>query len=93
MSVTDIRDDNNGLVVAVRYSKTAERTVAVPYGTRQATCPVRAWHAWAQAAGLTEGRAFRRIDRHGNIGDSLTAHSVGAAIARALSVKRGPGPG
>lgn len=71
-------------VVDVRYSKTAERTVAVPYGTRQATCPVAAWHTWAEAAGISEGRAFRRIDRHGNVGEAITAHGVGAAISRAV---------
>src|SRR5699024_11055936 len=71
------------LVVTVRYSKTAERTVAVPYGKWAATCPVHAWQSWRAAAGLTEGRAFRSIDRHGTLGASITAAGVGNAISRA----------
>lgn len=83
LSMTDIGDDEHGLMVHVRYSKTAERTVAVPYGTRHATCPVRAWHAWREAAGLTGGWAFRRINRHGWLGPSITAAGIGRAITHA----------
>lgn len=83
LAVTDIHDDPNGLVIDVRYSKTSQRTVAVPYGSRPSTCPVRAWHAWQHAAELDDGRAFRSIDRHGHVGASITGHGVGAAITRA----------
>jgi len=82
LSVGDIQTEPQGLVVAIRYSKTAARTVAIPHGRRSATCPVTAWHTWAAEAGLHSGRAFRSIDRHGNPGDSLTAHGIGAAITR-----------
>jgi len=46
----DIDQVDEGLDVTVRRGKTdqegAGRTVAVPYGSRLATCPVRAWVRW-----------------------------------------------
>jgi integrase len=83
LTVGDIRDDPNGLLVTVRYSKTGQRTVAVPRGKRAATCPARAWQHWAVAAGLTAGRAFRAIDRHHNIAASITGGAIGTLITQA----------
>jgi integrase len=83
LTVGDVAADPNGLLVTIRASKTGARTVAVPYGTKQATCPVTAWRHWAEAAELTSGRAFRAIDRHGNLAGSLTGHSIGRAITTA----------
>lgn len=83
LAAGDITDDENGLLVQIRYSKTAERTIAVPYGSRAITCPVRAWHSWRKTAGITDGRAFRSVDRHGNLGHSITAAGIGNAISRA----------
>ncbi|MEU9575569.1 hypothetical protein AB0D62_38235 [Streptomyces massasporeus] len=36
----------------MRVSKIRPRVVPVPYGSRPSICPVRAWHAWKDAAGL-----------------------------------------
>ncbi len=83
LTVPDIRDDPNGLLVTVRHSKTGTRTVAVPRGKRAATCPVRAWQHWAVAAGLTRGRAFRGIDRHHNIAASITGGAIGTIVTQA----------
>lgn len=85
LMVRDIADDPNGLVVEVRVSKTKPRTVAVPYGSNPLTCPVRAWRAWRQAAGLDDanGPAFRRIDRHGRLLDGLSGAAAGDIITRA----------
>lgn len=83
LDVTDIVDDPNGLIVSVRHSKTGAREVVVPYGTRESTCPVRAWHAWKTAADLTDGKAFRSIDRWGNLGPGMTGKYVGRAITAA----------
>lgn len=83
LHVADITDDPNGLVVEVRYTKTEPRTVAVPYGTRQNTCPVQAWRAWRDAARLTGGRAFRSIDRHGNLGETISGQAVSAVVTDA----------
>ena len=83
LTVDDLTDDPHGLLVTVRAAKTGPRTVAVPYGTRAATCPVTAWHTWAGAADLSDGRAFRAIDRHGNLATSITGQAIGTAITRA----------
>lgn len=80
----DIVEDSNGLVVTVRVSKTKEREVAVPYGSNPATCPVRAWQAWRDAAGLEQDSpAFLRIDRHGRVLGGLSGAAAGAVITRA----------
>lgn len=80
----DIVEDSNGLVVTVRVSKTKEREVAVPYGSSLTTCPVRAWNAWRDAAGLDgDSPAFLRIDRHGHIMGGLSGAAAGAIITRA----------
>lgn len=83
LDIADIADDTNGLVVTVRYSKTGAREVVIPHGTREATCPVRAWHTWQAAADITDGRAFRSIDRWGNLGAGMTGKYIGQAITTA----------
>jgi integrase len=68
LDVADIIEGADGLIVHLRRSKTdqegAGRTVGVPYGSKQATCPVRAWRAWLEVSGITEGHAFCPVDRH-----------------------------
>lgn len=85
LMVRDVCDDPNGLVVEVRVSKTRPRTVAVPYGSNPLTCPVRAWRAWVEAAGLDDpdGPAFRRIDRHGRLLGALSGAAAGDVVTRA----------
>lgn len=51
----------------------------IPYGSKPATCPVRAWRAWLQASDITHGPAFRSVSRHGHL--STTRLSDGA-VAR-----------
>ena len=77
-----------GLVVRVSRSKTDQeargREVAIPYGSDPATCPVRAIRAWLDAAQLTAGPLFRRIDRHGHINTRpLHKDSIGQIVKRA----------
>lgn len=91
LHVDDIAEVAAGLEVHVRWSKTGkERHPKVPYGQHLGTCPVRAWKAWLAAADITEGPAFRRIDRHGNLGPSITPDGVGDAIA-SLAARAGLG--
>ncbi|MGA5559506.1 tyrosine-type recombinase/integrase [Streptomyces lavendulocolor] len=61
--------DGKGLLVSVRVCKTEPRTVPVSYGSSAATCPVRAWHAWRDAAGISDPdrHAFRRIHHTGAV--------------------------
>jgi integrase len=50
LDVEDITEDDHGLRLCLRRSKTDQdgesRVVDVPYGSNPATCPVRAWRAW-----------------------------------------------
>ncbi|QLJ06758.1 tyrosine-type recombinase/integrase (plasmid) [Streptomyces sp. NEAU-sy36] len=90
LRLRNIRPDDNGLLVHVAVSKTAPRTVPVPYGQNPETCPVRAWHAWVDAARITDPdrHAFRRIHHTGKVqpqglspqraGDIITAAGLRA---------------
>jgi integrase len=80
--VSDIEQVDEGLVVTIRSGKTGGRTVAVPYGSHENTCPVRAWRAWLAASGVTDGPALRRVDRHGRLLGGLTPQSVGTVITK-----------
>ncbi|QBJ94510.1 integrase (plasmid) [Streptomyces seoulensis] len=92
LRLRNIRDDDNGLLVDVRVSKTEPRTVAVPYGTNPDTCPVRAWKTWAAAARITDPdrHAFRCIHHTGAVqpqglspqraGDLITAAGLRAGF-------------
>jgi integrase len=62
----DIAVTTGGFTVYVPWSKTDQAgegdTIGLPYGSHLATCPVRAWQAWAalaDEAGMTAGPAFR----------------------------------
>jgi integrase len=71
IDVDDVTEDDDGLRIVLRRSKTDQegetKTIGLPYGSHPATCPVRAWRAWLAAAGIEAGRAFRAVDRHGRI--------------------------
>ncbi|MFE1230257.1 site-specific integrase [Streptomyces sp. NPDC058745] len=84
--------DGNGLLVHVMVSKTDPRTVPVPFGQDPATCPVRAWQAWAEEAQIADPdrHAFRAIHASGavqpkgitpqRVGDIITAAGARARI-------------
>lgn len=62
----DITVTTGGLAVYVSWSKTDQAgdgdAIGLAYGSHLATCPVRAWQAWAallDEAGMTAGPAFR----------------------------------
>lgn len=84
LRVGDVTETDSGLDVYVRWGKTGRREVSVLYGQHLESCPVRAWKAWLDASGLTDGHAFPRI-RHGKILGSMHPDSVGALIARAAA--------
>ncbi|MDX3175308.1 site-specific integrase [Streptomyces scabiei] len=86
LRLRNIRDDTNGLLVDVRVSKTEPRTVAVPHGKNPETCPVRAWHAWRDAAQILDPdrHAFRRIHHTGSVQpQGLTPQRAGDLITAA----------
>ncbi len=88
LNVDDLADTVDGLVVTIRRSKTdqegAGEQIGIPYGSDPATCPVRAYRAWLELAGITEGPVFRGVDRHGNIAERrLGGRAVADAVKRA----------
>jgi site-specific recombinase XerD len=63
--VKDLDWRRDGLILTVRRSKTDQagrgQTVAVLYGRRESSCPVRATKRWIAAAQLGDGPLFRPI--------------------------------
>jgi len=91
LDVEDIAETADGLVIRVRRSKTDPEakgtTVALPYGSTAATCPVRSYRTWIAAAAIEAGPAFRSVDRHGRVGSGrLNTGSVARLIKRAAEV-------
>jgi integrase len=66
---SDLSFNKDGVVVDLRVSKTdqedAGRKIGIPFAKEPNTCPVRALEAWLNAAKITEGPVFRRVDRNG----------------------------
>ncbi len=71
LTVEDLVETTEGLVVIVRRSKTdqegAGRKVGVPHGSTS-LCPVTAFQSWLSLAHITSGPVFRKVDRHGHVG-------------------------
>jgi site-specific recombinase XerD len=67
----DVVPVRQGLEVTLRRSKTDQngtgRKIGVPHA-RGLWCPVAAFEQWRIASGITEGAAFRPIDRHHRVG-------------------------
>lgn len=90
LRVEDVRVEVEGLRVMVRRSKTdqhgAGEEVAIARGSGS-TDPVAALAAWLATAQVGDGAIFRRIDRHGNVGEALSSQSVALVVkSRAAAV-------
>jgi site-specific recombinase XerD len=85
LDVADILHTPSGMELLVRRPASAvpelPRRIRLGSGTDPATCLVRAWQAWLQAAGLADGPAFRPVDRSGNLRVPRSDRS-GATAAR-----------
>jgi integrase len=87
LDVDDVSEGADGLAVRLTRSKTdqegAGRTLGIPYGSNPVTCSVRAWQAWLEVSSITEGAAFRPVDRHGRMGTTrLSAQAVALVLKR-----------
>lgn len=90
LDVADVAFEPEGAVVTIRRSKRDQegkgRQVAVPRGRHEATCPVRALRAWLDAAAITEGPLFVRLDPGAarvRLDGRAVAHVVQRAARRA----------
>jgi integrase len=89
-----VGEEDEGLHIDLPHSKTnqeGEREFVLIHRARDPElCAVRAVQAWQAALAalepsITDGRLFRRIDRHGNVGESLQSVVVNALVKRSAS--------
>jgi site-specific recombinase XerD len=90
LQLSHIAETEDGLRIRLRQSKTDQEgegfIKGIPYGHEHKTCPVRAWKAWREAAGITDGYTFRSITRHSKLGASLSDRAVAEIIKRRAKV-------
>jgi site-specific recombinase XerD len=91
LDVADTEENETGLLVTIRGSKTDQErqgvTIAIARG--DVTCPVKALRAWLDAAGIEAGPLFRPIDKAATVAASrLTCRSV-ANIVKAYAARAG----
>jgi integrase len=67
LDVADLEFTRAGLVITLRKSKTDQesrsRRIGIPYGSSEATCPVRSLQSWLDGARIADGPVFRALDR------------------------------
>ncbi len=67
LDVRDLAFTPRGIVLTMRRSKTDQegvgRTIGIPYGKRNDTCPVLAVQAWLHDATIKDGPLFRRLSK------------------------------
>jgi len=88
LDVADILETDAGTLLTLRRSKTDQegegRQVAIPYGSRRQSCPVRSLRYWLELSDISGGAIFRPIDKGGNVAMSrLSDRSVALIIQRA----------
>ena len=85
--IDDIEFNRDGLTITLQHSKTDQDgqgyKKGIPYGSNSDTCPVRSLEDWLQAAKITSGPLFRRVNRHGQVGkEALTDQSVALIVKK-----------
>jgi integrase len=85
LDLADLEFSRAGLVITLRKSKTDQegrsRRIGIPYGSAEATCPVRSLQAWLESAHIADGPVFRALDRFqrvqpGRLSDASVARVV-----------------
>jgi len=95
LDLADLELTARGLLVTVRRSKTDQEgrghQRAVPFGRNPEMCPVRALAAWLEAAGVTDGRVFRSVSRHNQVGESMSTRAL-ADVVKVYAERAGLDP-
>ena len=95
LTVNDIEQAQQGLIVQLRFSKTDQdgrgRKIAIPYA-RGVVCPVLAFQQWISVSGITTGHVFRSLNRHGVIADAALSPQSVALIVKARAEAVGLDP-
>lgn len=89
LDVADLVFTAAGLEVVLHRSKADQEgaglTKAVPLGSHEETCPVRATREWLAASRITSGPLFRCVTRHGAIGlGRLDPGTVARVVKRSV---------
>lgn len=88
LNLEDLSFRPEGVVISLRRSKTDQEghglSKAIFFASEPKTCPVRALRTWLEKSGVTEGRLFRSVDRHGRMGGSLSDRAVALVVKRRL---------
>jgi len=88
VEVEDLEFNHDGLTIMLKYSKTDQEgqgyKIGIPYGSHPDTCPVRSLQDWLQAAKITMGPLFRRINRYGQVGTIALSDQSVALIVKKL---------
>ena len=96
LDVRDVHAGHDGLTIHIQKSKTDQegqgRKVGIPYGSHPHTCPVRAYLAWVEKCGLTEGPLFRSVNRHGKLQPGRLSDRAVALIVKRAAQKAGLNP-
>jgi hypothetical protein len=93
MAVSDLSFSDSGVVINIPRSKADQEhagdKVAIPFGEHENTCPIKALRKWLKAAKITEGPAFRGVDRHSNVSSAGLHRDSIAAIFKTVAARAG----
>lgn len=96
LDIEDLQFRPEGVVLRLRRSKTdqdgAGAEVAIPCGTAEITCPVRALQTWLEAVGLAAGPLFRAITKTGRVTENRLSDRDVARIVKRLAEQAGHDP-
>lgn len=85
LDVGDVEFTAEGVRLTIRRSKTDAEAMGDVLGivaTNTSTCPVAAVRAWVDAAAITSGALFRRVDRHRRLLGRLSGEAVALVVRR-----------
>ncbi|WP_378952600.1 GIY-YIG nuclease family protein [Pelosinus sp. sgz500959] len=89
----DIEFNCDGLTITMQNSKTDQNgqgnKKSIYYGSHLETCPVRSLQEWLKAAKIESGPLFRRINRHGQVGERVLGDQSVALIVKKLAKAAG----
>ncbi len=87
LTIEHVEETVEGIKVFLPRSKTDQegqgRYVGIKRGSNPSTCPVRALAAWCEAAEITSGPIFHRVDRHSRVMEAITPQTVALVVKRA----------
>ena len=88
LDVQHITWTSDGLTLRIERSKTDKEgqgaEIALPRGRSEETCPATALQAWLEAAEITAGPLFRKVNR----GGAVETARLGADAVRQILLKR-----